>query len=952
MLVVYYSFVGIGLLFSILPVFFGRRDIGSFLFSLASLCSAMWIYSVLNITLQKNVFWVNAAYVFSGAYILFNVLFAWLYPVRQVSFGRRSQYIFGGFLVFYAVLGLQFNFFATAVSDDFVVTYGKGQPIAIALFLVSIVMILWGSLRSFRLARYQDRMRSLYYFLGMSLSFSFGSGFVFVMPVLVGTSQYSIYAPLLYPVMMTAHFYSIFKYQLLDIRIIVKRGFVYLVVTGFLSVLFFGLLFVATEYIHVTFEQEVVVLLFVSLFIVLVYPLFIDYLNDLTDRVFFRSAYDYQSVMGNYDRELLLQRSARDIVVDLEKVIIKTLKPKVLTLFFKDELGRIQALSNGTIQPIEQLTIPYKELFHDNREEILIEGPLDRYDEASEIELIGCIRSSKGVQAVVCFGGRLSEMAYQVKDQQLIQSLLNRTAVALDHAFHYDDIIRYSQILSRFNLLFVSMNPAMGIRGLLESLVPLIQVEFLGELVLGFDATLKVSVLSDDPVLKQVEPRVLALNWSSAITEKVLVSDGTVYESIELFSDYPDLYKFCRDHQFKSVICFRLDSGQEESEVLMSFSKALVSDSMILSLLISSFHQSVISLYRRVYLYDKNIATKQYNEDILQRMLVGILVFDQEGMIRHANQELCRILGREESSVLGVSFQDLNLDRRLMSFFQFSSQSSQTTALEFSIGTDMTLSCSSIKLAHGSELETVCLLADISDYRKLERKLEHSDRLASLSNLSSGVSKEIGQPIKDLQSMMVSLDSDWDDEAKIRAYAQEISEKVDQINSLCQSLLRLGKPNQIHFSRLNVVLLFQEAKGLISGQLNLKNCRLEDTIPESLWVEGDYSQLLQLLLNVLMNAIESYGPDGGVVRFEMKETETDCVIRVQDEGGGLSNEALSKAFDPFYTSKVKKNGLGLTISHRIVEDHHGRMQFIEQDQGAMIEIVIPLVFPKRGVNYG
>lgn len=938
-------------MFGILPVFFGRRDLGSFLFSMSSFFGAFWVYSVLKIAQAQDLFWVNGAYVFSSLYILSNIYFAWLYPVKQFRFTTKFKWLTVLFVGLFAWLGFRGEFFAKSITEDFVVTYGIGRHLFLIYFVFGMLVILWGALRSVKLGSWQDRMRSIYYMLGIFFMLILGIIIVFIVPVITGTMAYSKYTPFGYPVMIALHFYSIFRYQLLDIRIIIKRGFVYLVTMGVFSLLFFMPLFLVKEVLDVTAIQELLLLVFVSFFIVVFYPRFIEYLNQLTDRVFFRSSYDYQLVTADYDQRLLLQRTPKDIVVDLVNMIDMALKPSPLVGYFKDEFGRILSFSDGTIQVLSESTLPFKELF-DSSKHVLLERPLEDYDERAEYELVGCIRSSKGIQAILCMGKRLSDVAYQVKDYHLLQSLLNRSAVALDHVSHYDDIIRYSQMLSRFNLLFVMMKQNVGVKTLLEGLLPLIRMEFVGNLILHFDVKQDLSVLFCDDTIVCDEDAVKRLEWRDFLSRKILTSDGVLYERVDVFSDYPELKMFCQEHEFKSVICLTLDSGYGDPEILVSFSKVLISESMIFTLLIASFHQSVISLYRRVYLYDKIIKTKHYNEEVLQQMLVGILVLDSDGVIRHANRELCRILGKGHAELLGTAINDLEADRRVVSFLQYAFSSAGETGFEFSMGTDLTLSGSSVKLSYGQEVETVCLLADISDFRKLERKLEHSDRLASLSSLSLGVSKEIGDPIASLKSLMHELDDGWDDVQAIEGRVKLISEHVDHINSLCRSLLRLGKPNQIHFARLNMVALIQEAHGLISGQLTMKKISFETSIPDALWIEGDYSQLLQVLLNLLMNAMQAYDEDGGVIRFSMFEEGTDCVLVIRDEGTGLSDEDLSRVFDPFFTRKEKHNGLGMTISHRIVQDHYGSIVYRQEDKGVSVELRLPLVFPKKGVNRG
>ena len=187
---------------------------------------------------------------------------------------------------------------------------------------------------------------------------------------------------------------------------------------------------------------------------------------------------------------------------------------------------------------------------------------------------------------------------------------------------------------------------------------------------------------------------------------------------------------------------------------------------------------------------------------------------------------------------------------------------------------------------------------------------------------------------------MKVLDATWTQESEVLHLMNSISADVDHINSLCQSLLRLGKPNMIQFTRVNMVSLFQEAKGLIKGQL--QQIEFKESCPNELWLEGDYSQLLQVLLNVLINAIHAHEGAKGLISLTMEEDGKWCKLIIYDKGKGLTKHQLSKIFDPFYTTKSKSNGLGLTIAYRIIQDHQGTIVFSSETVGTTVTIKLPL----------
>ena len=166
---------------------------------------------------------------------------------------------------------------------------------------------------------------------------------------------------------------------------------------------------------------------------------------------------------------------------------------------------------------------------------------------------------------------------------------------------------------------------------------------------------------------------------------------------------------------------------------------------------------------------------------------------------------------------------------------------------------------------------------------------------------------------------------------------------VDHINSLCQSLLRLGKPSPVQFMPVNLYTLFMEAKGLVKGDLSLHNVSIEEVLDRDIMVRGDYNQLLQVLLNCLINAIESFDGKGGTVRCSYHLSDHYWELLIRDYGIGIDYDSRDQIFEPFFTTKEKRNGLGLTISKRIIEDHHGELLLTSVDDGVEVMIRIPLL---------
>jgi two-component system, sporulation sensor kinase E len=150
------------------------------------------------------------------------------------------------------------------------------------------------------------------------------------------------------------------------------------------------------------------------------------------------------------------------------------------------------------------------------------------------------------------------------------------------------------------------------------------------------------------------------------------------------------------------------------------------------------------------------------------------------------------------------------------------------------------------------------------------------------------------------------------------------------------------------FTHANINKLFQDVLSLLRTEANLNDIQIDFSFSfHELWIECEPNQLKQLFINIIKNAMESSYKDG-VVSIFLEELENEFVsVKVMDKGCGISKERLEKIGEPFYSSKEKGTGLGLTVSFKIVQSHNGSIQFeSEQDVGTTVTINLPKQQPK------
>lgn len=239
----------------------------------------------------------------------------------------------------------------------------------------------------------------------------------------------------------------------------------------------------------------------------------------------------------------------------------------------------------------------------------------------------------------------------------------------------------------------------------------------------------------------------------------------------------------------------------------------------------------------------------------------------------------------------------------------------------------------------GSRQGLVIIGRDITTLRQAEEQLRKSEKLSVVGELSASVAHEIRNPLTSLKGFVQLLQKD---DAKHQNYYQIMLDELDRINHIVGELLLLAKPQHLRFEKANIEKILLDVISLLSTEASMYNIRINyHSSEKEIWSECEPNQLKQLFINVIKNAIEASSP-GNTVEIFLQKSESDRVnISVKDNGEGISDELLERLGEPFYSSKEKGTGLGLTVSFKIVESHHGTIHF-DSEKGIGTNVVIDL----------
>lgn len=248
----------------------------------------------------------------------------------------------------------------------------------------------------------------------------------------------------------------------------------------------------------------------------------------------------------------------------------------------------------------------------------------------------------------------------------------------------------------------------------------------------------------------------------------------------------------------------------------------------------------------------------------------------------------------------------------------------------------------------GSQIDQV-ILRNISERKKNEEKLINSEKLAIAGQLAAGVAHEIRNPLTTLKGFFQLIETG---RISSNSYFPIMKSELDHIEYIVSELLMLSKPQAYEYSAVDIRQLLLDTSKLLKDEASLNNVtltNLSENIP--IRIRGVEIQMKQVFMNVLKNAIDSM-QHGGVATIKLsQDDEEHAVIRISDEGSGISEEQLAKIGQPFYTTKDRGTGLGLMVAYRIVENHNGEITVeSEIGRGTIFTIRLPLLAPNKDLT--
>ncbi len=250
-------------------------------------------------------------------------------------------------------------------------------------------------------------------------------------------------------------------------------------------------------------------------------------------------------------------------------------------------------------------------------------------------------------------------------------------------------------------------------------------------------------------------------------------------------------------------------------------------------------------------------------------------------------------------------------------------------------------------------IENAKILGDLEEkveeleeaYRNLEKAQDmiiRNEKLAAIGEVSARLAHEIRNPLATIGGFAKSIQKKYDDRERTIRNANIIVEEVARLEIILSNVLDFTKTGTPRKTPGEVNELVRKTLGMMEGNITSRGVVVVlDLSADSASVEFDETQIRQVLINLIQNAINAM-PEGGALEIRTLAQDGEIRIEVRDTGVGIPPQHLENIFEPFFTTRGNGTGLGLSISNRIVQNHGGRLEISSKEGvGTTVAIVLP-----------
>lgn len=336
--------------------------------------------------------------------------------------------------------------------------------------------------------------------------------------------------------------------------------------------------------------------------------------------------------------------------------------------------------------------------------------------------------------------------------------------------------------------------------------------------------------------------------------------------------------------------------------------------------------------------------------DILSSIDQGVVTTDLHGIVTSINRRGLEMLDPQVEAA-GRPLGELSHAVPLNEFrCDWSVEKSVEMTRDFTAkinGSDRTLRafCQMLYDIDEKEIGYVLQLRDVTDRLQIEERVRRMERYAGLGSLAAGLHHEIKNPLAALSLHVQLLEEQLEEEAskEVRQMLGVIRTEVNRVGGVLESFRDFASIDRLNLTPVCLKELIQQQVELVRPTAVQQGVTVEVQLDQhqGLKVHADRMRLEQVLLNLLVNALEAM-PNGGHLTVAASMSGESAKITVTDSGVGIPVELHDKVFDAYFTTKATGTGLGLALSDKIMRQHDGTLHFRATENGTTFEMTLPL----------
>ena len=337
---------------------------------------------------------------------------------------------------------------------------------------------------------------------------------------------------------------------------------------------------------------------------------------------------------------------------------------------------------------------------------------------------------------------------------------------------------------------------------------------------------------------------------------------------------------------------------------------------------------------------------KDFSENIIESINVGVVVEDVSGRIAGWNKALENMTGLNRTATLGKRTAEAipaDFLHRLSEHRYLYKQRWNGLTVNFSV--------TSLLDKSGATRGRLIIIDDMTDRVRLEDQLVQSEKITSIGLLAAGVAHEVNTPLAVISSYSQMLRKQIVPEDASYRLLEKIIAQTFRASEIVNSLLSFSRMNATEFSAVDIHKVIRETLSLLEHPLKTARIKVQSDLLEGApMVMGNSGKLQQVFLNLFLNARDAM-PEGGALGIQTSIVDGQIEIVVTDSGVGISREHIKKIYDPFFTTKTagKGTGLGLSVSYGIVQEHGGSIS-VESSIGRGTSFRLDFPLSRKAVN--